>query len=321
MVPAEALREALARAEAAEAALEVERDSRRLAEQKLADVRREALAEMAEEFRASIASVAHALGSAAEQLEASSHTLRNFAASTNKEVRSMQAVMMTIARHAQQLNAEAKALHESVATVDISWGFLARMGAEARESTVNSETTLNELSENSSDVGKVVAEIRGIAEKTKILAINARIEAARSGEAGKGFTVVANEVGSLATAVQQVTEEAAQMIENIRGGVGDTDKAMRNVTGVMQRLIDSAEAIGGEVSTQEDRTTKIKDRTEMGTHEVDKVVERCRDVANASAEALDLSSEIEQAASHLSRVVQQLEHSTEQFLARLQNAD
>ncbi len=314
------LQAALRRAEEAESALEAERASRRAAEAKLKQARAEALAELANEFRASVATVTQALGSAAEQLEKSSHTLRSFAHSTNAEVTSVQATMAGASKQAGRIFADAKDLHESVATVDISWGFLARMGSEARESTVTSETTIAELGENSAKVGKVVDVIRGIADKTKILAINAKIEAARSGDSGRGFAVVASEVELLADTVQQVTEEATQMIDAIRVGATDTDKAVRDVTGVMQRLIDSAEAIGVEVSQQEGKALTIKDSAGDGARQIEEAAERCRDVAEAAANASDLSTEIEQAAEHLAGIVHDLEKSTEDFLGHLQSS-
>ncbi len=103
-----------------------------------------------------------------------------------------------------------------------------------------SEEVINKLSSETESIGSILSVIKGIAEQTNLLALNAAIEAARAGEQGRGFAVVADEVRSLAGKTQESTQEIEQMIEQIRSGVSSAVGEMKNSSNEVENCVNLA---------------------------------------------------------------------------------
>ncbi len=141
-------------------------------------------------------------------------------------IQQMAASVAQVANHAQQASKAAdqagSETREGHQRVDESRDAVLRLSQELARAT----TVIHQLESHSGDISSVLEVIRAIAEQTNLLALNAAIEAARAGEQGRGFAVVADEVRGLAQRTQQSTNEIQRMISTLQGGARDAVQAM-----------------------------------------------------------------------------------------------
>ncbi|UZE12460.1 methyl-accepting chemotaxis protein [Pseudomonas sp. B21-053] len=191
-----------------------------------------------------------------------------------------------------------------------------RMSADVQSTA----TLIGDLANESRDIGKVLDVIRGLADQTNLLALNAAIEAARAGEAGRGFAVVADEVRALAHRTQQSTSEIERMIGSIQSGTEHAVDSMRNSTERAESTLNIARGAGMSLDTINSAIVEINERNlviasaaeeqAQVAREVDRNLVNIRDLSVQSATGANQTSA---ASSELSRLALDLNNMVGRF--------
>ena len=210
-------------------------------------------------FVNSLKSMIQSIASEVNNLTSSSSDLRDFSAEQSMRsetqrnettqvataIEEMTATVQEVARNATSAaNAAGEADTAAVKGKDVVSGTVSSINSLASE-VENAADVIDKLRQDSQNIGTVLDVIKGIAEQTNLLALNAAIEAARAGEQGRGFAVVADEVRTLASRTQESTQEIQEMIERLQSRSSDAVNVMEQGRQRAEKTVEQA-ALAGE---------------------------------------------------------------------------
>ena len=188
------------------------------------------------------------------------------------------------AQNVQMVAAGAEELSSSITEISRQVGSASQISLEAAEKTRATGTVMDQLERAAASIGEVVRLITDIAEQTNLLALNATIEAARAGEAGKGFAVVASEVKALAEQTAKATDQISTQVSDIQSGTGEATSAIEAVRGVIDQLSDIASGIAAAVEEQSAVTEDISQNMQTASQGVQTVTQSIGDIAQGASE-------------------------------------
>lgn len=305
---------------AAEAREAEERGRREAMERDAAEARRAEMLALATAFQQSVAAVVRSVGSAAGDLDESASALNALARRASLELTATAETANRSSAAASGLAQGVEGLSTSIVAIAASVEQQAQLSGDARNLSASGEAAVKTLSGRADAINRFAQSIHEIASHTNLLALNASIEAARVGEAGRGFAIVAGEVKQLAGEASGATDEIRSLAGTVQDGASVAHRALAEIAAMVAELANAAEAIRTEVGQQRATARMIEATARDTAEDATSVSQHLVHVVKVASDTEQLSSRVSGAASGLSRNAQDLERATEQFVAQLRAA-
>ncbi len=244
---------------------------------------------------AQLATASSELSAVTEQTSAGVNSQRQETDQVATAMHEMTATVQEVARNAEEAsNAAQRADQQAAKGNTVVQRALSQIDRLSNEVTLSAEA-MTQLNQETDGISTVLTVINGIAEQTNLLALNAAIEAARAGEAGRGFAVVADEVRGLAQRTQQSTAQIEALIANLQKGARTASGMMDSSSSLARDTVALARDVGAELQAITETVSVIQamnqqiataaEQQSSVAEEINRSVLSVRDVADQSAEA------------------------------------
>jgi methyl-accepting chemotaxis protein len=267
------------------------------------------------------------IGSASEELSATaeqiSKGMQTQTGQTSQIASAMEEMSATVLEVAKNSQTAASSAGEASLTAKKGGEVVARTveGMKKIAATVQeSARTIGELGKSSDQIGEIIAVIDDIADQTNLLALNAAIEAARAGEQGRGFAVVADEVRKLAERTTKATKEIAQMINNIQKETVGAVSAMEAGTKEVSEGVELSRQAGESLNMIVDAVQKVNDMirqiataSEQQSAAAEQISKSIEEIASVTKDTASGSHQTSTASQELSRMATELQGMVGQF--------
>ncbi|HHI77474.1 MAG TPA: methyl-accepting chemotaxis protein [Gammaproteobacteria bacterium] len=232
----------------------------------------------------------------------------------------MTATVQSVAHNATAASTSAQAADQEASRGRGIVGEVVQAINELASEVEHTATTISRLEEDTVQIGGGLDVIRGIAEQTNLLALNAAIEAARAGEQGRGFAVVADEVRTLASRTQDSTEEIQNMIERLQAGAREAVSAMEQGRQRTSHAVETArsadealQGITGAVSTIAQMNSRIATAADEQSGVAEAINRNVADITGLAGEAARSAEDTARSSEEMAAVSAELTRSISAF--------
>ena len=282
--------------------------------------RRSELIRFADEFEAAVGAIVSNVSASAVQLESAAGTLTRTADTTQSLSNQVAGASEEASQNMQSV---ASATEQLSASVDEIGKRVRESNRIAEAAVLQAEQTdgrIGKLSRAAQQIGDVVKLITAIAEQTNLLALNATIEAARAGEAGRGFAVVASEVKSLASQTARATDEISSHISGMQGATQESVAAIKEIGGTIGQISEIASSIATAVEQQGSATQEIARSVQSVAQGTRQAAANIMQVNRGATETGSASEDVLNSARSLSSESKRLRAELDRFMANIRAA-
>ncbi|MDZ5646498.1 HAMP domain-containing methyl-accepting chemotaxis protein [Nitrospirillum sp. BR 11828] len=278
------------------------------------------LNQMADAFEAKVMAVVQAVTLSSGELQDTAKTMSSSASESTMRSTTVAAAAEQASANVQTVAAASEELTSSIIEISRQVTDSARIATTASEEAARTNALVTNLAEAANRIGQVVKLITDIASQTNLLALNATIEAARAGDAGKGFSVVANEVKSLANQTAKATDEIGEQVTSIQEETRRTVAAIGEIATTIERLGAISTGISSAVEEQGAATQEISRNVQEAAQGTQQVSENISAVSESATVTGAAATQVLASASELAGLSVQLRQEVQDFLVTVRAA-
>jgi methyl-accepting chemotaxis protein len=272
------------------------------------------------DFRGSIGKILNNARDMTERMNSTATSLAMISAEADTQSKDATGAAEETSCHVATVAVSTDELNASIREISTRLATATDIVSSATQTAGDTEQMVFRLAKSAEHINSIAGLIRSIAEQTNLLALNATIEAARAGEAGRGFAVVASEVKGLAIQTAKATEEISGQISEVQSSTGLAVDRIKSIVGVMAQIDGATAEIAAAVRQQGVATEEIARNIQGVADSTHNVAQNVADATKSISDTNRVATDVLETAAHMTNHTKNLRDAVDQFLQKAAEA-